>query len=147
MDSVLRRDFSSLQQGIVCEEEQTEESFQSERIWSISSLTDSPTGASDLVRATDKVDVTEMIYGLFYTLLHVPLSNSCHCMNNKQRNLFRVKTFGSPRPAIKKRNPFHVETFHQTKSIIHPREQRTILSVKLYCTAPIQHCSVCLFPH
>lgn len=57
----------------MCEQtEQTDESFQSERIWSISPLTDSPTSVSDLVRATDKVDITEMIYGLFYTLLTCP---------------------------------------------------------------------------
>lgn len=66
---------------------------------------------------------------------HVPLSNSCQCMNLK--NLFRVKTFGPPQLALRKmkelmkRNPFHVETFHQTKSIILAQERGAILSVKV----------------
>lgn len=64
----VRRDFSSFQQSVACKEKQTE----SGRIWSISSLTDSPTSDSDSVRAPDKVDMTWRNYGPFSTLLTRP---------------------------------------------------------------------------
>lgn len=45
--------------------------------------------------------------------------------------------------------PPNLETFHQTKSIIFLQERGTILSVKVYCTAPTQYvfCFVFLFAH
>lgn len=52
MDLAVLRDLSSFQQNTVCKEDQTEESSQTEKIWSIPSLIDYLTSASDSVSIT-----------------------------------------------------------------------------------------------